>query len=185
MRISLSRLPTKVLPVEGPMNVESDTSDSSCNGTACTRKVSSLFGGESAGLSMTTGDELNGDLRLLCMRDSISIFSSFSSNKSFNSLVSPSNTRTRSSSDSVYPRGNARRLSLSLVLHSKPTFAHCEQHGRIPSHRIFLLRQRSQACAIRLCAVVPTLITFIGSIPGIFATVVGTPADADFARSRR
>lgn len=183
----MSRLPTNVLPLDGPINVESDTSESSCNGTACTRKVSSLFDGESAGLSMTTGDELNGDfdiLRLSCMRDSISIFSSFSSNKSFNSLVSPSSTLTRSSSDSVYPRGNARRLSLSLVLHSNPTFAHWEQHGRIPSHRIFLLLQRSHACAILLCAVIPTLITFIGRIPGIFAVVVETTDGADSARSR-
>jgi hypothetical protein len=104
-----------------------------------------------------------------CIFDSISIFSSFSSSRSFNSLTSDSKLRTLSSKDSVYPRGNARRLSLSLVLHSKPTFAHCEQHGRIPSQRIFLLRQRSQAWAIRLCEFDPTLITFIGSIPGIFA----------------
>ena len=99
--------------------------------------------------------------------DSISIFSSFSSKRSFNSLTSVSNALTRSSKDSVYPLGNARRLSLSLVLHSKPTLAHCEQHGVIPSHRIFLLRHLSQACAILLCALVPTLITFIGRIPGM------------------
>jgi hypothetical protein len=102
-----------------------------------------------------------------CILESMSIFSSFSSSKSFNSLTSASRARTLSSNDSVYPRGKARRLSLSLVLHSKPTFEHCEQQGRIPSHRIFLLRHRSQACAIRLCELVPTLITFIGSIPGI------------------
>ncbi len=40
----------------------------------------------------------------------------------------------------------------------------------MPSHRIFLLRQRSQAWAIRLCEVAPTLMTFIGSIPGILET---------------
>ena len=101
--------------------------------------------------------------------ESISIFSSFSSNKSFSSLTSPSKDRTLSSNDSVYPRGKARRLNLSLVLHSKPTFAHCVQHGVMPSQRIFLLRHRSQAWAILLCAAVPTLMTFIGSIPGIFA----------------
>jgi hypothetical protein len=113
-------------------------------------------------------DDMDGR-RFECIFDSMSIFSSFSSSKSFNSLTSASKVRTLSSNDSVYPRGNARRLSLSLVLHSKPTFEHCEQHGRIPSHLIFLLRQRSQAWAIRLCEFDPTFITFIGSIPGMFA----------------
>lgn len=56
---------------------------------------------------------------------------------------------------------------MSLVRHSKPTLAHCEQVGRTPSQRIFLLRQRSQACAMRLWALVPTLMTFIGRMPGI------------------
>jgi hypothetical protein len=55
------------------------------------------------------------------------MFSSFSSSKAFSSLTSDSKLRTRSSSDSVYPRGNARRLNLSLVLHSKPTLTHCVQ----------------------------------------------------------
>jgi hypothetical protein len=41
----------------------------------------------------------------------------------------------------------------------------------MPSQRIFLLRQRSQAWAIRLCEFDPTLITFIGSIPGILVIV--------------
>ena len=114
------------------------------------------------------GDDTVIDGRLFeCIFESISIFSSFSSSRSFSSLTSASNDRTLSSNDSVYPRGNALRLSLSLVLHSKPTLAHCEQHGLIPSQRIFLLRHRSHACAIRLCELVPTLITFIGSIPGI------------------
>lgn len=99
--------------------------------------------------------------------ESRSIFSSFSSSKFFRSLTSASRVRTRSSSDSVYPRGKALRLNLSLVLHSKPTFAHCEQHGRIPSHRIFLLLHLSHACAIRLCELEPTLITFIGRMPGM------------------
>lgn len=107
----------------------------------------------------------------LCNRDSISIFSSFSSNKSFNSRTSASKPRTRSSSDSVYPRGKARRLSLSLVLHSNPTLAHWVQHGLTPSQRIFLLRQRSQACAIRFCVELPTLIIFIGRMPGMLAAV--------------
>ena len=39
----------------------------------------------------------------------------------------------------------------------------------MPSQRIFLDRQRSQACAIRLCELVPTLITFIGRMPGMVA----------------
>jgi len=101
--------------------------------------------------------------------DSISIFSSCSSNRSFNSWTSVSNARTRSSRDSVYPRGKARRLSLSDVLHTNPTLAHCEQHGVMPSHRIFLLRHLSQAWAILLCALVPSLITFIGRMPGMIA----------------
>jgi hypothetical protein len=105
------------------------------------------------------------------MRDSMSIFSSFSSSSSFKSRTSASNTRTRSSNDSVYPLGNARRLSLSLVLHSNPTLVHCVQLGRIPSHRIFLERHRSQAWAMRLWQVEPTLITFMGSIPGILGVV--------------
>src|SRR5450755_1969934 len=74
-----------------------------------------------------------------CILERRSIFSSFSSNSSFNSLTSPSRERTRSSNDSVYPRGNALLLSLSLVLHSKPTLAHWVQQGRMPSQRIFLL----------------------------------------------
>ena len=39
----------------------------------------------------------------------------------------------------------------------------------MPSQRIFLDRHRSQACAIRLCELVPTLITFIGRMPGMVA----------------
>jgi hypothetical protein len=39
----------------------------------------------------------------------------------------------------------------------------------MPSQRIFLLRHRSQAWAILLCELDPTLITFIGNIPGILA----------------
>ena len=42
-----------------------------------------------------------GDRRLPCILESMSIFSSFSSNKSLSSRTSPSSTRTRSSSDSV------------------------------------------------------------------------------------
>ena len=115
------------------------------------------------------GPEATEGWRFLCILDSMSIFSSFSSSRSFRSRTSASRTRTRSSSDSVYPRGKALRLSLSLVRHSKPTLEHCEQVGRMPSHRIFLLRQRSQAWAIRLCELVPTLMTFMGRIPGIVA----------------
>ena len=107
-----------------------------------------------------------------CMRDSMSIFSSFSSRRSFRSRTSASSMRTRSSSDSVYPLGNARRLSLSLVLHSNQTLVHCVQLGRMPSHRIFLERHRSQAWAMRLWQAEPTLITFMGSIPGILASFV-------------
>lgn len=101
------------------------------------------------------------------IRESMSIFSSFSSSSSFSSRTSHSNNRTRSSSDSVYPLGNARRLSLSLVLHSKPTLVHCVQLGRMPSQRIFFDRHRSQACAMRDWQLDPTLITFIGRIPGM------------------
>jgi hypothetical protein len=104
-----------------------------------------------------------------CSLESTSIFSSFSSNRHLSSRTSASNDLTRSSRDSVYPRGNARRLSLSLVLHSKPTLAHCVQHGRTPSQRIFFERQRSQAWATRLCEVPPTLMTFMGRIPGMAA----------------
>jgi hypothetical protein len=111
-----------------------------------------------------------------CILDKTSIFSSFSSNRSFKSFTSVSRLRTRSSKDSVYPRGKARRLSLSLVRHSKPTLAHCEQQGRTPSQRIFLLRQRSQAWAMRLCVPVPpTLITFMGKIPGMLGRVAQRP----------
>jgi hypothetical protein len=39
------------------------------------------------------------------------------------------------------------------------------------SYRIFLLLHLSQACAIRLCGLFPTRMTFIGRIPGIFAAV--------------
>lgn len=102
-----------------------------------------------------------------CIFDSISIFSSFPSNRSFSSRTSHSRILTRSSSDSVYPLGKALLLSLSDVLHSNPTVEHWEQVGVSPSHRIFLLRQRSQACAIRDCVLVPTFMTFIGRIPGI------------------
>lgn len=71
-----------------------------------------------------------------------------------------------------YPLGNARRLNLSLVLHSNPTPEHCEQHGRMPSHRIFLLRHLSHAWAIRLCELdEPTFIIFIGKIPGILNVI--------------
>lgn len=116
-----------------------------------------------------------------CIRDKTSIFSSFSSNRSFKSFTSLSRDLTRSSSDSVYPRGKARRLNLSLVRHSKPTLAHCEQQGRTPSQRIFLLRHRSQAWAIRLVVPVPpTLITFIGKIPGMLCRRGTRAADVKF-----
>jgi hypothetical protein len=69
----------------------------------------------------------------------------------------------------VYPLGKALRLSLSLVLHSKPTLEHCVHVGLMPSHLIFLLLHLSQAWAILLCVVHPTLIIFIGSIPGMLA----------------
>lgn len=155
------------------MKYESAFSAPNNNGDACTRKTSSFGGVNSFVLSMegVVADDIEG-LRLLeCIFDNISSFSSFSSRRSFNSLTSASNDRTLSSNDSVYPRGKALRLSLSLVLHSKPTFAHCEQHGRMPSHRIFFDRHLSQAWAMRLCALCPTLITFIGSIPGILGSL--------------
>ncbi len=137
-------------PLDAPMNNESEFSRSSREGDCCTWNVLSLLSsaaeffstaevGESESDVLRDGDEYE---RIL---DNISIFSSFSSSIFFSSRISASNDRTLSSSDSVYPRGKARRLSLSLVLHSNPTLAHCEQHGRIPSHLIFLLRHRSQA----------------------------------------
>jgi hypothetical protein len=169
-------LPRKALPLDAPMKYESEFAAPSNNGDACTRNTSS-FGGVCAASLRISEEGVLVDVAIDGRRferifDSISIFSSFSSNKSFNSLTSPSKDRTLSSNDSVYPLGKALRLSLSLVLHSNPTFAHCEQHGRIPSHRIFLLLQRSQAWAIRLCELDPTLITFIGSIPGIILAVI-------------
>lgn len=42
----------------------------------------------------------------------------------------------------------------------------------MPSQRIFLLRHLSQAWAIRLWELVPTLMTFIGRIPGILAVLL-------------
>jgi hypothetical protein len=55
--------------------------------------------------SMLAGDDVVEHFRdggeKLCKRDNISIFSSFSSSRSFNSLTSASNPRTRSSRDSV------------------------------------------------------------------------------------
>jgi hypothetical protein len=39
----------------------------------------------------------------------------------------------------------------------------------MPSQRIFFERHRSQACAMRDWQVDPTLITFMGSIPGMLA----------------
>jgi hypothetical protein len=136
------------------MKNESESSTPSKSGEACTLKVSSFNGG---GLLVSMGDlglepeafdcvlSANDDCLFPCILDSKSIFSSFSSRRSLSSRTSVSRALTRSSSDSVYPRGNARRLSLSLVRHSKPTLAHCEHVGRVPSHRIFLLLQRSQA----------------------------------------
>lgn len=123
-------------------------------------------------MDVTEGFRRGPLLKFPCIVESISIFSSFSSSRSLSSRTSPSSTRTRSSRDSVYPRGNARRLSLSLVRHSKPTEEHCEHVGRTPSQRIFLLLQRSQACAIRLWALLPTLMTFIGKMPGIVAIAI-------------
>jgi hypothetical protein len=158
------------------MKNESESSTPNRSGEAWTRNVSSFNGGE---LLVSVGDlglapeafdcALSPQDVCLCpcILDRRSIFSSFSSSKSFNSRTSVSRALTRSSSDSVYPRGNARRLNLSLVRHSKPTLAHWEHVGRVPSQRIFLLRHRSQAWAIRLWALLPTLITFIGRMPGM------------------
>lgn len=170
-----------------------------------TSKTSSLADSNSClTCSMLAGDRFVEHFRdggeKLCSRESISIFSSFSSSRSFNSRTSASSPRTRSSRDSVYPLGNARRLSLSLVLHSKPTLAHCVQHGRMPSqlgksqrhiehfvplamaHRIFLLLHRSHAWAILACALVPTLITFIGRIPGMLSTWCASSGGTEYYR---
>ena len=148
-------IPTNVLPLELPTKYESLFLSSTRSGGCCTLNVSSFSCSSSLG-SKIAGD-CTDDLRppenpwgeCEWIRESMSIFSSFSSSNSLSSRTSPSNNRTRSSSDSVYPLGKARRLSLSLVLHSKPTLVHCVQLGRMPSQRIFLERHRSQACAIR------------------------------------
>ena len=171
-RISFCGLPKKALPLDDPTKNESESSDPSSIGDAWIRKMSSFGGDASIRLSgVDASDDIHWEgLRFSCILDNMSIFSSFSSSRSFNSRTSDSRDRTLSSNDSVYPRGKALRLSLSLVLHSKPTLAHCEQHGLIPSHLIFLLRQRSQACAMRACELLPTLITFIGKIPGMVST---------------
>jgi len=168
---------TSVLPLELPTKYESLFRSSSRSGACCTLNVSS-FSCDSSRTSEDPGECIEGRLAVgnavgerACMRDNMSIFSSFSSSRSFRSRTSASNTRTRSSNDSVYPLGNARRLSLSLVLHSNPTFVHCVQLGRMPSHRIFFERHRSQAWAMRLWQLEPTLITFMGSIPGILGVV--------------
>lgn len=122
-----------------------------------------------------------------CGLERMSIFSSFSSKETFNSFASVSKTRTRSSSDSVYPLGKALRLSLSLVLHSKPTLAHWVQQGLMPSQRIFLLRHRSQAWAILLWTPVASLITLMGSVgsmPGM-AIIYANAQQTSAAKERR
>jgi hypothetical protein len=172
-------LPTSVRPLELPTKYASLFRSSSKSGACCTLNVSS-FSCDSSRISEEPGECIDGrcavecaagEREFECMRESMSIFSSFSSRRSFNSRASASRMRTRSSNDSVYPLGKARRLSLSLVLHSNPTLVHCVQLGRMPSHRIFFERHRSQAWAMRLWQLEPTLITFIGKIPGIMAVV--------------
>ena len=161
------------------MKKASELTPSTRHGDCCTLNVSSLDSCASTarvcpavvvGEDVTEGRREVGDPGWILER--MSIFSSFSSNRSLSSFTSVSNALTRSSKDSVYPLGKALRLSLSLVLHSNPTLAHCEQQGVIPSHLIFLLRHLSHACAILLCALVPTLITFIGRIPGMTASML-------------
>lgn len=77
--------------------------------------------------------------------------------KAIKRLFSVSSSRTRSSSVSVYPLGKDFLLSLSLILHSNPTSAHCEHCGIFPSHLVFFNRQRSQACATLYVGVDPRL----------------------------
>lgn len=142
-------IPMNVLPLEVPTKYDSVVPSSDKYGDCWTLNESS-FGAGDADEVLGEAEEGVADVLLGdndwdgevcgCILVSMSIFSSFSSSRSFNSLTSLSNARTLSSNDSVYPRGNALRLSLSLVLHSKPTFEHCVQHGRMPSQRIFLLR---------------------------------------------
>ena len=161
------------------MKKASESSPSTRHGDCCTLNVSSLESCASttrACPAVAVGEDV-ADGRLEAgdpgwILERMSIFSSFSSNRSLSSFTSVSNALTRSSKDSVYPLGKALRLSLSLVLHSNPTLAHCEQQGVMPSHLIFLLRHLSHACAILLCALVPTLITFIGRIPGMIASLL-------------
>jgi hypothetical protein len=170
-------IPTSILPLDVPTKTESQFSSSNNSGDCWILNKSSLS--TLSSLLSISGDVdgrrgLNsGCGECECILDSISIFSSFSSSKSFSSRTSASNALTLSSNDSVYPLGNARRLNLSLVLHSKPTLMHCEQLGRMPSQRIFLERQRSHACAMRAWAALPTLMTFMGRMPGMVGDAVG------------
>lgn len=94
----------KPRPLEAPMKYESEFSTPSSRGEAWIRNVSSL-GCEAASFLRSGGEPADDDpmegRRLPCILDSISIFSSFSSNKSLRSRFSASSTRTRSSSDSV------------------------------------------------------------------------------------
>src|SRR5271170_2718110 len=62
------------------------------------------------------------------------------SSKALASRSSFSSVRTRCSRDSVYPRGKARLLSLSEVLHSNPTWIHCVNYHKIsPAELIQIL----------------------------------------------
>ena len=101
-----SDLPMNPRPLEAPMNQESESSRSSKEGDCCTWNVSSL--GSSTGFFRSTaavGDTELDERRELdeyeCILDSMSIFSSFSSRMFFNSRISASKERTRSSNDSV------------------------------------------------------------------------------------
>lgn len=143
-------------PLELPMKKLSDPSSAIKHGGCCNLNISSLPTRSEALCSgdalpkFVVSEALRGDEGVCaCIFESISIFSSFPSNRSFSSRISHSRILTLSSSDSVYPLGNALLLSLSDVLHSNPTVEHWEQVGVSPSHRIFLLRQRSQAWAMR------------------------------------
>jgi len=86
------------------MKYESEFSTPSKRGEAWTRKVSSFVGDPGALFESAAVKLWEGSLdrpRLPCILESMSIFSSFSSSRSFNSRVSASSTRTLSSRDSV------------------------------------------------------------------------------------
>ncbi len=96
----------KPRPLDPPMKYESESSRSSKNGDCCTLNTSSLFCGMFGfcsifGIEDTELEDLRDGDEFECILDNISIFSSFSSSRSFSSRFSASSDRTLSSKDSV------------------------------------------------------------------------------------